>query len=95
MPGETIALEPRSPLSLRPTGRRTDFEVSLLGPVTVFRSGAPVRMGAEKHRMIVAALALRRGRGDLMDALVDVLWGARPPQTAQKALQVYVSSFVS
>ena len=69
----------------------SDFEVSLLGPVTVFRSGAPVRMGAEKHRMIVAALALRAGEVISTDALIDVLWGTRPPQTAPKALQVYVS----
>ena len=70
---------------------RVGLEVRLLGPVEVWRGGARVPLSAAKQRMIVAVLALRLGEVVSLDVLIDRLWGERPPRTAQKAVQVYVS----
>src|ERR687888_168387 len=70
---------------------RVGLEVRLLGPVEVWRGGARVPLSAAKQRMIVAVLAPRVGEGVSLGVLIDRLWGGRPPRTAQKAVQVYVS----
>ena len=41
--------------------------------------------------MLLAALAIERGRPHDADALIDALWGEDPPASAGKLLQVYVS----
>ncbi|MDX6533224.1 MAG: hypothetical protein QOF68_968 [Gaiellales bacterium] len=71
--------------------RTTPLSVSLLGPVEASRGGEQITIGAQKQRMILAALALRLGDTVPSDFLIDVLWGRSPPPTAVKALQVYVS----
>ncbi len=63
----------------------------VLGAVEVWRDGVPVKVGAAKQRMILALLALRLGEVVSSDRLIDAVWGERPPVTASKALQVYVS----
>jgi DNA-binding SARP family transcriptional activator/class 3 adenylate cyclase len=66
-------------------------EVRVLGPVEAWRDDRMVAVSAPKQRMILAALALRVGEVVSADELIDALWGERPPATAAKALQVYVS----
>lgn len=66
-------------------------EVRVLGAVEVWRDGVSVKVGAAKQRMILALLALRVGEVVSTDRLIDAVWGERPPVTASKALQVYVS----
>jgi DNA-binding SARP family transcriptional activator/class 3 adenylate cyclase len=73
------------------TEGRPQVEIGVLGPVQVVREGVTVTVGAAKQRMILAALALRLGEVVSVDALIDTLWGEKPPATATKALQVYVS----
>src|SRR5215203_983678 len=53
-----------------------DFRI--LGPVEARRNGVPLTAIGPKQRALHAAL-------------VDGLWGDDPPETAAKALQVYVS----
>ncbi len=67
------------------------FELAILGPVMALADGSPIRLGAAKHRMILAALGLRFGEVVSADELIEVLWAGRPPATATKAVQVYVS----
>src|SRR4051794_10008322 len=69
----------------------TEFELLLLGPVAARRSGRELRVTAAKHRVILAALGLRVGEVVSTDVLIETLWSYRPPPTAAKALQVYVS----
>ena len=88
--GEHIALEPLTDMEAS-ADSPSDFEISLLGPVSVYRNSEPIRIGAAKHRMIIATLALRLGEVVSQEALIEVLWGLQSPETAQKALQVYVS----
>ena len=48
-------------------------------------------LGAAKQRALLAALLMQAGETLSTERLVDALWGERPPATAVKALQVYVS----
>jgi predicted ATPase/DNA-binding SARP family transcriptional activator len=66
--------------------------VQLLGPVElVDDEGRPISAPAGKPRALLALLALEAGHVVSSDRLIDVLWGDRPPATAPKILQGYVS----
>lgn len=65
--------------------------VRLLGPVGITHDGVELALGAPKLRMILATLALRASETVSTDTLVDVVWGPRPPPTARKAVQVYIT----
>ena len=67
--------------------RVTRFE--LLGPVQAVAEGGPLPLGAPKQRALLARLLLERGRVVPRGALVDALWGERPPDSAPASLQVY------
>ena len=63
----------------------------MLGPVELVGHDGVVALSGQKHRSLLAALALAGGRACSADALVDALWGETPPPSAAKLLQVYVS----
>lgn len=68
------------------------MELKILGPLEVVdREGAAVRLPAGRARALLALLAIHRGEVVSMDRIVDALWGERPPETAAKAVQGYVS----
>ena len=75
---------------LHPAIIRRVKEIRLLGPVEALRDGARVPLGP-KPLALVALLALGRGRVVSMDRILDELWAERPPDTALKVIQVYVS----
>jgi DNA-binding SARP family transcriptional activator len=66
-------------------------EFRVLGPVEAVVDGRSVSLPAAKPRALLALLLLRRNRVVAVDELIDELWGDDPPETAAKALQVYVS----
>src|SRR5215218_8973106 len=49
-------------------------------------------LGGPKQRAVLAILLLHRGEVVSIDRLIDGLWGERPPATAAKTVQVYVSN---
>ena len=60
------------------------MEFRILGPLEACdSSGAEIRLPAGRERALFAALLLRRGEVVLTDALIDALWGERPPSTAR------------
>ena len=67
------------------------MEFRILGPLEVLQDGVPLSLGGPKHRALLALLLLHANEPVPQPVLVDGLWGERPPQTAPKALQVYVS----
>jgi class 3 adenylate cyclase/DNA-binding SARP family transcriptional activator len=67
------------------------LEFEILGPLTVRAHGRELPLGAAKQRALLATLLLRAGEPVQTTRLVDDLWGERPPATAVKAAQVYVS----
>jgi DNA-binding SARP family transcriptional activator len=67
------------------------LEFRVLGPLEVVEHGQPLALGGPKQRALLAILVLRRGDVVSADRLIDLLWGERPPATAAKTLQGYVS----
>jgi DNA-binding SARP family transcriptional activator/ABC-type transport system substrate-binding protein len=63
----------------------------LLGPLTVRRDGVDVELGGQRQRLVLAVLLVRYPEPVSRDRLIDDVWGERPPSTASKTLQVYVS----
>src|SRR5438128_6940416 len=67
------------------------MEFRILGPLEVLEGGRVLELGGQKQRTLVAALLLHANEVVSQDRLIDALWEDEPPETAQKALQVYVS----
>jgi YVTN family beta-propeller protein len=67
------------------------LEFRILGPLEVVEQQQRVALGGLKQRALVAILLLHRGEVVSSDRLIDELWGERPPRTAAKTLQAYVS----
>jgi DNA-binding SARP family transcriptional activator/tetratricopeptide (TPR) repeat protein len=67
------------------------LEVDLLGTLEVRVGGGPVALGPPKQRGLLALLALNANRVVAREQLVDELWGDHPPESADGAVQVYVS----
>ena len=63
----------------------------ILGPFEVVDQGRRVVLGGPKQRALLAVLVLHRGEVVSSDRLIDELWGERPPATAAKTLQGFVS----
>lgn len=66
-----------------------DFRI--LGPLEVEDGDRLLAIGQGKQRALLTLLVLRAGEVVSTDTLIDELWDGRPPETAQKSLQVYVS----
>ncbi len=67
-----------------------DFRI--LGPLEVLVDGRAVAPRASKQRTLLAILLLHANAPVSVDALVEALWGERPPQTVRTALQGHVSA---
>lgn len=63
----------------------------MLGPLEVRRRGELMALGGPKQQAVLATLLADANRVVSADRLIDDLWGAHPPPTAGKAVQVYVS----
>lgn len=63
----------------------------MLGPLQVRDDGTEVPLTARRHRALVAALLLRRGRAVPADTLIADLWGEDAPASAASVLRLYVS----
>jgi DNA-binding SARP family transcriptional activator len=66
-------------------------EFRILGPLEVRHEGRPVHIGGAKERALLALLLLHAGEPVSVDRLIDELWGASPPATARKSVQVRVA----
>ena len=66
-----------------------DFRI--LGPFEVVDGDRQVAVGGPQQRALLAVLVLRRGQAVSSDRLIEELWGGRPPATAAKIIQGYVS----
>ena len=67
------------------------MEFRVLGPLEVVADGRVVVLKAAKPRALLAMLLLRVGEPVAADRLIEDLWAGRPPATAAKVLQTYVS----
>jgi predicted ATPase/DNA-binding SARP family transcriptional activator len=73
------------------SGETSAFEVRLLGPVQVVRSGCEIRLGGPRPRAVLALLVLEAGRVAPAGRLIEEVWRGSPPPGAAKTLRSYVS----
>jgi len=62
-------------------------EFAILGLLQVLRDGVPVRVPAGRQRELLALLVVEAGGAVSSSRLVDALWGDRPPENPDNALQ--------
>jgi class 3 adenylate cyclase len=67
------------------------MEFRILGPLEVLADGRALDLGGQKQRALLAVLLMEANRVVSSDSLIEALWEEEPPETAGKALQVYVS----
>ena len=67
------------------------LEFRILGPVEVTDDGAPLQLGGQKQRALLALLLLNPNRVVSTDRIMDALWGEQVPRTAATSLQNFVS----
>jgi DNA-binding SARP family transcriptional activator/tetratricopeptide (TPR) repeat protein len=67
------------------------MEFRILGPLEVDSDGQTLNLGGAKQRALLAMLLLHANEVVSRDRLVEALWESDPPETAHKALQMYVS----
>ncbi len=67
------------------------MEFRILGRFEVVERGEPLPLGGARQRALLAVLLLHRREAVSIDRLIDDVWGERPPPTAAKTVQVYVS----
>jgi DNA-binding SARP family transcriptional activator/tetratricopeptide (TPR) repeat protein len=67
------------------------MEFRILGPLEVWAEGDRKLDLAGKQRALLAILLLHANKAVSTDRLIDELWDGEPPETADKALHVYVS----
>jgi DNA-binding SARP family transcriptional activator/streptogramin lyase len=67
------------------------LEVRALGPLAVLRDGQALELGKGNERALLALLALHTREPLSSDAIVDELWGERPPPTAPEMVRNYVA----
>jgi DNA-binding winged helix-turn-helix (wHTH) protein len=75
----------------REWAKKVGLEIRVLGRVDALVDGQPLPLGGSKQRAILAMLALRANRTVSADDLIDGLWGDRPPASAAKNVQLYIS----
>ncbi|MBV1850637.1 AfsR/SARP family transcriptional regulator [Catellatospora tritici] len=68
------------------------LHLSVLGPMRVRAHGHDLPLGPLKQQIVLAVLLCSPNRHVPTDALVEAVWGDRPPRTARKNLHVYVST---
>ena len=67
------------------------MEFRILGPLEVLSAGQALDLGGAKQQALLAMLLLRTNEVVSSGRLIEALWEDEPPETAEKALQVYVS----
>lgn len=65
--------------------------IRVLGSVELVGGQGPIPLHAVKQQRLLAALVVRAGEPLPPDVLIEAVWGATPPGSARKLLQVYVS----
>ena len=67
------------------------MEFKILGPLEVRREDRRLACRGPKQRLLLGVLLLHANEVVSSDRLIEALWGASPPETARKALQMHVS----
>ncbi len=66
------------------------MEFGILGPLEVVADDRVLDLGGGRRRAVLAALLLHANETVSVDRIIDAVWGASPPRTANKAVQGHV-----
>ncbi|MCZ1006255.1 AfsR/SARP family transcriptional regulator [Streptomyces lydicus] len=66
------------------------MDISVLGGLSVRENGVSITPSAPKPRQVLALMALRADQAVPVAALIEELWGQKPPRSARATLQKYV-----
>src|ERR1022692_1378928 len=72
-------------------GVHAGVRLAVLGPLAAWREMVPVALGPARQRAVLSLLVLREGSGLSRAAVIDALWGEKPPPSAWEMIQGYVS----
>src|SRR6202171_2046344 len=67
------------------------MEFRILGPLEVAEGRRILPMGGARQRALLAILLLSANRAISVSRLTELLWDGEAPETANNAIQVYVS----
>ncbi|MGW2182434.1 AfsR/SARP family transcriptional regulator [Streptomyces sp. NPDC001732] len=67
------------------------MQLNILGPLEINISGLPVPPGGTKPQILLAHLCLNANRHVSSGSIIEAIWGAQPPPSARKNVQLYVS----
>ncbi len=67
------------------------MEFRILGPLEVVDRGEMLPLGGPKQRALLTVLLLHANNAVSSSRLIEALWEDKPPETAVKTVQVYVS----
>jgi basic membrane lipoprotein Med (substrate-binding protein (PBP1-ABC) superfamily)/DNA-binding SARP family transcriptional activator len=67
------------------------MQFRMLGSLAVVGNGSVASLGPPKQRALLAILLTRIGEVVSVERLVELLWGAAAPRTAEHSIQIYVS----
>jgi DNA-binding SARP family transcriptional activator len=82
----------QQPSKAAPRWTHRPLHFAILGPFEVICDGRRLNLGPYKQRALLAALLCRSNSVAPIELLLDLLWNERPPRTARKNLQVYISA---
>jgi DNA-binding SARP family transcriptional activator len=63
---------------------------TILGPLAAWREGVEVELGPPTRRALLALLLAHAGQPVTLTEIIDVLWGAEPPDTATNIVHRHV-----
>jgi DNA-binding SARP family transcriptional activator/DNA-binding XRE family transcriptional regulator len=72
-------------------GPRPDVRIDVLGPLVATRFGRPVALGSVRQRAVLGLLVLHQDTWVHRDAIIELLWGERPPPSAVAEVLGYVN----
>src|SRR5919197_263065 len=72
-------------------GTKDGVDFRILGPLEVENAGGAIALGTAKQQALLGVLLLHPNEVVSGERLIDELWGERPPPTADKVVQTYVS----
>src|SRR4051794_23976014 len=67
------------------------MDYRILGPLEVVDGDRAIELAGDRQRAVLGHLLLHRNEVVTSGRLIDELWGERPPPTAGKILQNYIS----
>ena len=67
------------------------MEYRVLGPIEAAADGRTITIGAGKQRALLALLVMHANTAVSVDRIIEALWGAQPPASAVKVVQVLIS----